>query len=73
MIGAEFSFPCGDLVSLCLEKGLIINCTHDTVIRFLPALTVSREELDEGLSIFEKVLGIRVGQTTKNKKSTEIV
>jgi acetylornithine/N-succinyldiaminopimelate aminotransferase len=56
MIGAELNFPGADVVSACLEKGLMINCTHDRVIRFLPALTVEREEIDEGLGILEAVL-----------------
>ncbi len=56
MVGAELNFPGADVVSACMEKGLLINCTHDRVIRFLPALTVTREELDEGLDILESVL-----------------
>ncbi len=56
MIGVELSFPGADLVASCLDGGLIINCTHDTIIRFLPALTVSRAEIDEGLEIFEAAL-----------------
>jgi acetylornithine/succinyldiaminopimelate/putrescine aminotransferase len=39
-----------------MENGLLINCTHDTVIRFLPAMTVTEAELDEGLDIFAAAL-----------------
>ncbi len=56
MIGVDISFPGADLVSNCLQKGLILNCTHDTIIRFLPALTVSRDDIDKGLDIFENAL-----------------
>ncbi len=56
MLGVELSFPGGALVSSCLEEGLIINCTHDSVIRFLPAINVTRKEIDEGLEIFENAL-----------------
>lgn len=56
MVGVDISFPGDDLVSNCLQKGLIINCTHDTIIRFLPALTVSRDDIDKGLDIFENAL-----------------
>ena len=45
-----------DIVSQCLEKGLLLNCTHGNVIRFMPPMTVTKEEIDEGLAIFEFVL-----------------
>ncbi len=45
-----------DIVRRCLERGLMINCTAETVIRFLPPLIVTREEIDEALAILEGVL-----------------
>jgi len=45
-----------DIVKRCLERGLMINCTAETVIRFLPPLNVTREEIDEALAILEGVL-----------------
>lgn len=56
MIGLGLSLPGADLVSRCLQKGLILNCTHETIIRFLPALTVSRNDIDKGLDIFENAV-----------------
>ena len=46
MIGVELDRPCGELVGQCLEKGLVINVTADSVIRLLPALVFSREHAD---------------------------
>lgn len=43
----------------CLEDGLIINCTMNTVLRFLPPLIISREEVDRGLFILDKVLSLQ--------------
>ncbi|MFW6157771.1 MAG: aspartate aminotransferase family protein [Planctomycetota bacterium] len=59
MIGCELTIPAAPVARACLEKGLLINCTHDTVLRFLPAMTVTREELDEGLAIVEEALNER--------------
>jgi predicted acetylornithine/succinylornithine family transaminase len=56
MIGVELSMEGAPLVNRCLEKRLLINCTHNTVLRLLPALTVSDEQLDEGCTILEEVL-----------------
>jgi len=57
MIGMELSRPGKAIVERCLENGLLINCTHDTVLRMLPAMNVTREIMDEGLDILEGALG----------------
>jgi len=56
MQALELNTPGAPIVSRCLERGLIINCTAGSVIRFLPAYTITREELDEGLDILQSVL-----------------
>jgi acetylornithine/succinyldiaminopimelate/putrescine aminotransferase len=38
-----------------MELGLLMNCTHDTVLRFLPPYTVTEKEIDRGVSILKKV------------------
>ncbi|MFN8544993.1 MAG: aspartate aminotransferase family protein [Candidatus Binatia bacterium] len=54
MLGAELDRPGGDVVRRCLERGLLVNCTNDRVLRFVPPLVVTREQLDEGLGIVEE-------------------
>jgi acetylornithine/N-succinyldiaminopimelate aminotransferase len=44
MIGAELDRPCAELVALALEAGLLINVTADSVVRLLPALSMSETE-----------------------------
>ncbi len=44
MIGVELDRPCGELVKLALEKGLIVNVTADSVVRLLPPLIMTRDE-----------------------------
>lgn len=46
MIGIELNRDCGELVSLALEKKLLINVTAGNVIRLLPPLTMTDEEMD---------------------------
>jgi predicted acetylornithine/succinylornithine family transaminase len=56
MIGVELSVDGAAVVKDCLERRLLINCTHGTVLRLLPALTLSDAELDAGCGILEEVL-----------------
>lgn len=56
MIGIELSVDGAPFVNQCLERQLLINCTHGTVLRLLPALTITDEQIDEGCAILERVL-----------------
>jgi acetylornithine/N-succinyldiaminopimelate aminotransferase len=56
MIGIELRAPGAGVVDACRDRALLINCTHENVLRLYPALTVAREELDRGLSILAEVL-----------------
>ena len=58
LMGAlDLAEPGKPVLERCRDAGLLINCTHETVLRFLPALTVAREELEEGLAIVGRALG----------------
>ncbi len=46
MIGIELDRPCGELVRRCLDAGVVLNVTADTVIRLLPPLIFTREHAD---------------------------
>ncbi len=56
MIGLELSEDATHIVQKCLEQKLLINCTHNTVIRLLPALNITDAEIDEGCDILEKII-----------------
>jgi acetylornithine/succinyldiaminopimelate/putrescine aminotransferase len=56
MIGVELAIEGTAVVQACLQKGLLINCTHQTVIRLLPALTIADEQIDEGCDVMADVL-----------------
>lgn len=47
MAAVEMDGPCTELVSLALERGLLINVTAERVARLLPPLIMSEAEIDE--------------------------
>lgn len=56
MIGIELNQSSKPAVAECLEKGLFINSTQDTVIRLLPPLTATAGEVDQAISVIDGVL-----------------
>jgi acetylornithine/succinyldiaminopimelate/putrescine aminotransferase len=56
MIGVELAVEGSAFVNRCLERRLLINCTHGTVLRLLPALTISDEQMEEGCDILEEAI-----------------
>jgi acetylornithine/N-succinyldiaminopimelate aminotransferase len=57
MVGAELKIPGKEIVNRAIEEGLLMNCTHDTVLRFLPPYIVTEAEIDEAVAILDKVFG----------------
>ena len=55
MIGVDLSIPGKQIVLDAMEQGLLINCTHDTVLRFLPPYIVTEREIDRAVSILKRV------------------
>jgi len=51
MFGIELNHECTDLVGKALAKGLLINVTSGSVVRLLPPLIISRDEIDQLLAI----------------------
>ena len=56
MIGIQLGTDATPVVAECLKRRLLINATHGTVIRLLPALNTTDQQMDEGCSILEEVL-----------------
>jgi predicted acetylornithine/succinylornithine family transaminase len=65
MIGIELSLPGTPIVTSALEKGLRINCTQETVLRMLPAMTLTEQEADEAFDILTEAF-----TETENKMVT---
>jgi acetylornithine/succinyldiaminopimelate/putrescine aminotransferase len=56
MIGLDLTFDATEVVTECMNRRLLINATHGHVVRLLPALTISDEQIDEGCAILADVL-----------------
>lgn len=56
MIGLELAFDGKDIVVKCRQKGLLINCTADNILRFLPPLIVRKKDIDEAVKILSRVM-----------------
>ena len=65
MIGIELAIDGAATVKGCLDRQLLINCTHSTVIRLLPAMTLSEEQAHEGCDILAEVLKQQAGGVEK--------
>jgi predicted acetylornithine/succinylornithine family transaminase len=56
MIGIELAVEGGPTVKACMERRLLVNCTQQTVIRLLPAMTVTEEQAHQGCDTLAEVL-----------------
>lgn len=56
MIGVDLNIPATAAVEKCMNRGVLINATNNTVVRLLPALNVRSEDLLAGLSVLSDVL-----------------
>ncbi len=56
MIGIQLTGPGNKIVDKCLAKGLRINCTTGTVIRFMPPMIATKEQIDQAIEILDDVL-----------------
>ena len=56
MIGMEMDIDGGDIVTTALTRGLLINCTMGNVLRFVPPLIVTTDEIDQMIAILDAIL-----------------
>jgi len=56
MAGVELNMEGKSIVEKCISQGLLINCTHAKVLRLMPALNVTKKEIDKAMGILENVL-----------------
>ncbi|WP_407416286.1 acetylornithine transaminase [Methanobrevibacter sp.] len=56
MVGLELTKPGAEYVDKLREKGFLINCTADKVLRFVPPLIITKEEVDEFVKALDETL-----------------
>ncbi len=55
MVGVELEFAGKQIVLDCMEKGLLINCTHGTVLRCLPPYILTEQDVDRAITVLKGV------------------
>lgn len=56
MVGLELNYQCGDLVTKAQEKGVLINVANGTVVRFVPPLIITKDELDKVVQVLDEIM-----------------
>jgi predicted acetylornithine/succinylornithine family transaminase len=56
MVGMDLTVDGAAIVRRCLEKGLLINCAGEHILRFVPPLTITREDVDRAVEILDEAL-----------------
>ena len=56
MIGIELREACADIVDKALNRGVLINCTSDRVIRLVPPLVITKDELSRVIAVLEEII-----------------
>jgi len=56
MLGMELNINCSQIVDEAREQGVLINCTADTVLRFLPPLIIEKGQIDTVTCVIETIL-----------------
>ena len=62
MIGVELNIPATPAVAKCMDRGVLINATHDTVVRLLPALNITASQVDEGCRVIAETLELMAAE-----------
>ncbi|MBI2876614.1 MAG: acetylornithine transaminase [Candidatus Tectomicrobia bacterium] len=57
MIGMELEIPGAPIVDACRERGFLINCTVDRVIRLVPPLVITEREVDQLIAALDEIFG----------------
>jgi acetylornithine/N-succinyldiaminopimelate aminotransferase len=56
MVGMDLTIDGAAIVQRCLEKGLLINCAGEHILRFVPPLTISGDDVDRAVEILDEAL-----------------
>jgi acetylornithine/N-succinyldiaminopimelate aminotransferase len=54
MIGVEIKYPCSRFVDFAREQGVLVNCTSESVLRLVPPLVITKEQIDMVADVLEQ-------------------
>lgn len=55
LLGIELTTDVAPIVKACLEKGMLINCTSGSVLRFIPPLIVQKKDIDQLIDVLHAI------------------
>jgi acetylornithine aminotransferase len=56
LLGMKLEIDGGPVVAKCMEMGILINCIQDNILRFIPPLVISKDEIDELVECLDTIL-----------------
>jgi len=56
IVGIELAFPGADIATECLKRGILINCTMENILRFIPPLIITKKEIDTLIHTLDELL-----------------
>ncbi len=56
ILGLELSFEGGPIATECMNRGILINCTMDKILRFIPPLIITEKEIDTLIETLDELL-----------------
>jgi acetylornithine aminotransferase/acetylornithine/N-succinyldiaminopimelate aminotransferase len=71
MLGVDLSVDGAPFIAEALRSGLIMNCTHEHILRLLPAFIINRRDVAEFLAKFEVVLARTAKSLEKSRSKTQ--
>ena len=58
LVGARLNQPGAPIVKACMERGFLVNCVQDDILRFAPPLIIGKEEIDGVLDCLDRVFSM---------------
>jgi acetylornithine aminotransferase len=60
LLGMKLSVAGAPIVGACMQKGYLINCIQDNVLRFVPPLIISKSQIDELIDCLDDIFAAQV-------------
>ncbi len=57
LLGLKLKVDGAPIVKACMEKGFLINCVQNNILRFIPPLIIKKEEIDKLIECLDRILG----------------
>ena len=73
MIGVELTMDGTAIFKECFSRGLIINCTQGNVLRIMPALNVTRRQINKAIHILDGAMAAVVASRRKQYMKRDLI